>query len=322
MREVPRRLVDALSDRYRIGRQSGACGMAAVYLALDLKYDQDVAMKVQKPDLAAAVGADRFTRDVRTIAHMKHPNILPLFDSGSADGFLFYVMPFIEGESLRDRLRREGTLPVPDVVRLHQAGVEYPGGSLSRRLADAAGALRRSGPSFAAPRVRHRRQALPFHDLARRRRHPGDAAVVEIVLVGRRSHGRLRPRRSADNYLGRATGASPETVVIHRRFSIYQVRRQHMPRLTMLQATKKALLPGVFVAALTALLGFQATRLNAQGEGRWTIMIHFQYQDGFEFDYTLERGVATADLGAALAACGASHWTGSVVRHHCYPVAE
>jgi len=95
-----------------------------------------------------------------------------------------------------------------------------------------------------------------------------------------------------------------------------------MSKLKMLKITKKLLLPGVFVAALIAMAGYQATGLSAQGRGLWTIMIHFRYENGFEFDYTIERGVATQDLGAALAACGQSHNTGSVVRYHCYPVPE
>ena len=118
MSELPLSLVSALSDRYRINRQVGTGGMATVYLAHDLKHDRDVAIKILKPDLAAAVGAERFVSEIRTIAHLRHPHILPLFDSGSADGFLFYVMPFIEGESLRARLRRERTLPIGDVVKI------------------------------------------------------------------------------------------------------------------------------------------------------------------------------------------------------------
>ena len=94
-----------------------------------------------------------------------------------------------------------------------------------------------------------------------------------------------------------------------------------MLRLTTLKA-RKAVMLGVFVAAVTALIGFQATGVAAQGRGLWSIVIHFQYQDGFEFDYVLERGVATKDLGAALAACGRSHRNGSVVYYHCYPVPE
>jgi hypothetical protein len=95
-----------------------------------------------------------------------------------------------------------------------------------------------------------------------------------------------------------------------------------MSKLKMLHVTKKVLLPGVFVAALIALLGYQATGLNAQGQRLWTIMVHFTYQDGFEFDYVLQRDVPTSDLGAALGACGRSHSSGSVVRYHCYPVPE
>jgi hypothetical protein len=95
-----------------------------------------------------------------------------------------------------------------------------------------------------------------------------------------------------------------------------------MPRLTTLRAMKKVLTQGVFIAALTAVMGLGATRMAAQGQQLWSIVIHFQYQDGFEFDYVLERGVATADMAATLAECGRSHSTGSVVRYYCYPVAE
>jgi hypothetical protein len=85
---------------------------------------------------------------------------------------------------------------------------------------------------------------------------------------------------------------------------------------------KTVLMQGVFVAALTALIGLQATGLAAQGQRLWSIVVHFQYSDGFEFDYVLERGVSTQDLPAALADCGRSHWIGSVVQYHCYPVPE
>lgn len=95
-----------------------------------------------------------------------------------------------------------------------------------------------------------------------------------------------------------------------------------MPGLTMVKAVKAVLVQGIFVAALVALIGFQGTGVAAQGKNLWSIVIHFQYQDGFEFDYVLERGVSTSDLGAALAECGRSHWVGSVVHYHCYPVPE
>ncbi|MFC1575000.1 serine/threonine-protein kinase, partial [Gemmatimonadota bacterium] len=112
------RLAAALSDRYRIDGELGEGGMATVYLAQDLKHDRQVALKVLKPELAAVVGAERFLSEIRTTAHLQHPNILPLFDSGEADGQLFYVMPYVEGESLRDRLNRERQLPVDDAVRI------------------------------------------------------------------------------------------------------------------------------------------------------------------------------------------------------------
>ena len=111
-------LAAALSPRYRIEREVGSGGMATVYLARDLKHERDVAIKVFRADVAAVVGADRFLHEIKTTAHLKHPHILPLFDSGSVENALFYVMPFIDGESLRDRIRREGQLPIAVTVRI------------------------------------------------------------------------------------------------------------------------------------------------------------------------------------------------------------
>ena len=112
------RLIAALADRYRVERELGAGGMATVYLAQDIKHDRKVAVKVLRPELAAVIGADRFLAEIKTTANLQHSHILPLHDSGSVDGFLFYVMPYIEGESLRDRLNRERQLPVNECVRL------------------------------------------------------------------------------------------------------------------------------------------------------------------------------------------------------------
>ena len=95
-----------------------------------------------------------------------------------------------------------------------------------------------------------------------------------------------------------------------------------MPRQTKLRAMKKVLMQGAFVAVLTAVIGSGAAGVAARGQQLWSIVIHFQYSDGFEFDYVLERGVSTADMPAALAECGRSHRTGSVVQYRCYPVAE
>ena len=130
MTTIPDRLAAALADRYRLERELGAGGMATVYLAQDLKHDRKVAIKVLRPELAAVIGAERFLSEIKTTANLQHPHILPLFDSGVTDrrsdgptdrlseSFLYYVMPFIDGESLRDRLEREKQLPIGDAVRI------------------------------------------------------------------------------------------------------------------------------------------------------------------------------------------------------------
>jgi serine/threonine-protein kinase len=112
------RLHTALRDRYRIERELGQGGMATVYLAEDLKHKRKVALKVLKPELAAVLGAERFVQEITTTASLQHPHILPLFDSGTADGFLFYVMPFIDGETLRTKLDRETQLGIDEAVRI------------------------------------------------------------------------------------------------------------------------------------------------------------------------------------------------------------
>jgi serine/threonine-protein kinase len=112
------RLTTALSDRYRIERELGQGGMATVYLAYDVRHDRKVALKVLRPELSAILGAGRFLAEIKTTAHLQHPHILSLFDSGEADGLVFYVMPYVEGESLRDRLSRERQLPVDEAVRI------------------------------------------------------------------------------------------------------------------------------------------------------------------------------------------------------------
>jgi len=118
MSELTARLTASLADRYRIERELGQGGMATVYLAEDLKHHRKVAVKVLRPELASALGPDRFLREIQTTANLRHPHILPLYDSGEADGFLFYVMPFVEGETLADRLSREKQLPLEDALQI------------------------------------------------------------------------------------------------------------------------------------------------------------------------------------------------------------
>src|SRR6476620_1810847 len=118
MTDTLARLTAAISDKYTIERELGQGGMATVYLAEDLRHQRKVAVKVVHPELAAVLGAERFLSEIRVTAALQHPHILPLFDSGQADGQLYYVMPFVDGESLRDRLHRERQLPVDEAVRL------------------------------------------------------------------------------------------------------------------------------------------------------------------------------------------------------------
>lgn len=115
---VLNRLATALAGRYRIERELGAGGMATVYLAEDLKHRRKVAIKVLREELAASVGASRFLREIEICAQLQHPNILPLLDSGDAGGLLYYVMPYVEGQSLRQRLNREGELPIGEAIRI------------------------------------------------------------------------------------------------------------------------------------------------------------------------------------------------------------
>jgi Tol biopolymer transport system component len=114
----PSALVAALADRYRIERELGAGGMATVYLAHDVRHDRKVALKVLRPELSAILGAERFLAEIKTTANLQHPHILSLFDSGEADGTVFYVMPYVEGESLRDRIKRDHQLPIDEAVRI------------------------------------------------------------------------------------------------------------------------------------------------------------------------------------------------------------
>ena len=118
MSDVLERLKAALAGRYEIEREIGAGGMATVYLARDVKHERQVALKVLRPELAATLGAERFLNEIRIAANLTHPHILPLHDSGEANGFLFYVMPYIEGESLRAKLARQGELPVAEAARI------------------------------------------------------------------------------------------------------------------------------------------------------------------------------------------------------------
>src|SRR5881409_2717864 len=121
MADHSERVRASLTGRYTIERELGRGGMATVYLARDLKHDRPVALKVLRPELAAVLGAERFLRENRLTAQLQHPHILTLIDSGEADDFLYYVMPYVEGESLHQRLAREGQLPLDEALRITRA---------------------------------------------------------------------------------------------------------------------------------------------------------------------------------------------------------
>lgn len=136
MTEPADRLRAALADRYGIERELGRGGMAIVYLARDVKHQRHLADKVLRPDLAATLGPERFLREIRTTASLHHPHILQLYDFGEAARFLYYVMPYVAGESLRDRLAREKQLPIEDALRIArevEPGVAGAGPAVDRR---------------------------------------------------------------------------------------------------------------------------------------------------------------------------------------------
>ncbi len=187
MSDAPQRLTAALADRYLIERELGQGGMATVYLAHDVRHDRKVALKVLRPELSAILGADRFLAEIKTTANLQHPHILSLFDSGEADGTVFYVMPYVEGESLRDRVRREKQLPVGDAVRI------------TREVADALDYAHRHG-------VVHR-DIKPENILL----HDGRALVADfgIALAVSRSDGGTRMTETGMS-LGTPHYMSPE----------------------------------------------------------------------------------------------------------------
>jgi Tol biopolymer transport system component len=187
MTDIPGRLSASLADRYRIERELGAGGMATVYLAHDVRHDRKVALKVLRPELAAILGGERFLSEIKTTANLQHPHILSLFDSGEADGLVFYVMPYVEGESLRDRLTREKQLPVEDAVRI------------AREVADALEYAHTQG-------VVHR-DIKPENILL----HGGHAMVADfgIALAASRSEGATRMTETGMS-LGTPAYMSPE----------------------------------------------------------------------------------------------------------------
>ncbi|MDX1675327.1 MAG: protein kinase [Longimicrobiales bacterium] len=236
------RLNAALEGRYRIERELGEGGMATVYLAEDLRHDRSVALKVLKPELAAVVGAERFLAEIKTTAQLQHPHILPLHDSGEADSFLFYVMPYVEGESLREKLEREQQLPVEDALAItekvaaalqyaHEQGVVHrdikPANILMSRgepvVADfgialavsqaGGGRITETGLSLGTPHYMSPEQAAGERTLDKRSDVYALGCVTYEMLTGQPPFG----GPNAQAVLGRILTGEPDPVTEHRK---------------------------------------------------------------------------------------------------------
>jgi serine/threonine-protein kinase len=218
------RLKTALADHYTLERKLGAGGMATVYLARDVRHNRQVAIKVMHPELAVAIGADRFLKEIETTANLQHPNILQLFDSGRVDGTVFYVMPYVQGESLRTRLKRETQLPVEDAIRItadiaaaldyaHRHGVIHRdikpdnvlfhdgralvadfGIALARTRDDDGSRLTRSGVSLGTPEYMSPEQAAGDPNVDARTDVYALGVVLYEMLTGRRPFTGLTPQ--------------------------------------------------------------------------------------------------------------------------------
>ena len=152
MSDILDHLRTALRETYAVEREIGQGGMATVYLAEDRKHHRQVAIKVLRPELSSTLGTERFLREIRLAAKLQHPHIVPLYDSGSADGLLYYVMPFVDGESLRDLLEREGRMPArraAEIAREVAGGLAY---AISRASCTATSSPRTSCSPVTPPR--------------------------------------------------------------------------------------------------------------------------------------------------------------------------
>jgi eukaryotic-like serine/threonine-protein kinase len=294
MSEAVDRLTAALTGRYRIERELGAGGMATVYLAEDLKHRRRVAVKVLKPELAAVLGAERFVQEITTTAALQHPHILPLFDSGEADGFLFYVMPFIDGETLRTKLDRETQLAVPVAVRIatevadalhyaHQKGVIHRDikpenillangrpmvadfGIALAVSAAAGGRMTETGLSLGTPDYMSPEQATAEREISARSDVYSLASVLYEMLAGNPPH----------------TGASAQQIIMkiitETPAPVTQYRRSVPPNVAAALAQALEKLPAdrfesarAFAAALSdaAFTGFAGTRATVAGRMR------------------------------------------------------
>jgi serine/threonine-protein kinase len=267
--DVLDRLKAALADRYLIERELGAGGMATVYLAQDVKHERQVAIKVLRPELAAVLGAERFVQEIKTTANLQHPHILPLFDSGQADGFLYYVMPYIEGETLRDKLSRETQLGIEEAVKIttevadaldyaHRQGVIHRDikpenillhdgrpmvadfGIALAVSAAAGGRMTETGLSLGTPHYMSPEQATAEKDLTNRSDIYSLGAVLYEMLTGDPPH----------------TGSSAQAIIM-------KIVTEDARPVTIV---RKSVPPNVAVAVATALEKLPADRFASAAE--------------------------------------------------------
>ena len=197
MTTLQQQLAAGLTGRYDLERELGQGGMAVVFLAQDLRHDRKVALKVLRPDLSAAIGADRFLREIKLAAGLNHPHILPVYDSGEAGGLLFYVMPNMEGRSLRERLERERQLPLPEALTITRevaSALDYAHRrQVVHRDIKPENILLHEGVGHGG-RLRHRQGAEQRRRLAHPDRHGGRHADLHEPRAGLRRARRGRPQ--------------------------------------------------------------------------------------------------------------------------------
>jgi serine/threonine-protein kinase len=307
------RLPAALADRYRIERELGTGGMATVYLAHDVRHDRKVALKVLRPEIGAVLGAERFVKEIRTTAGLQHPHVLPLFDSGTADGFLFYVMPVVEGETLREKLNREKQLDVEEAVQIardvanalqyaHDHGVIHRDIKPENILlangqpmvtdfgialavdAAAGGRMTETGLSLGTPHYMSPEQAAGDKDITGRSDVYSLAAVLYETLAGEPPH----TGKSAQQVMMKIIADDPRPVT--------KVRKSVPPHVAMALAKALQKLPAD---------RFHSARAFADALGNPAFVAATAVEPGQDRQAPSPNRVAPAGVGAALLLLGA-----------------
>ena len=262
-------LAAALGDRYRVERELGHGGMAVVFLAEDLKHHRRVAIKLLKPELSAILGSERFLREIEIAATLQHPHILPLYDSGEAGGLLYYVMPFVEGESLRQRLAREQQLPLDAALQItrevgsalqyaHEHGVIHRDIKPENIMLSGGQAV---VADFGIARALHAASAGAAHP----ERDGGRHTAVHEPGAGRR-RGRGRPQRSVQPGV-HAVRDADRPAALHRAVRPQAVLARHsLEPVPSLRVVRQTVPPGVEATIMRAMAKLPADRFASMQE--------------------------------------------------------